>query len=149
MAGESDAGHNRRSLERENVNNKKLTTVVAAAAAAFVAMIAPAASATAQTTGSAVKASASAEKGSMSVHRRSFKCGSNRLNVSWGDGNASTTIYFNNHCGTKKAIQTWRVDGSGYKMKGACLTVNPHTHGKKRIWDPGFTVYNVTSPKHC
>ncbi|MEO3795212.1 hypothetical protein ABGB14_33790 [Nonomuraea sp. B10E15] len=88
------------------------------------------------------------------VLRKKFDCKSpkgKKLSVSWGTGgNVSTTIYFNNHCDQKRRIQTW-VDGAGIPepVKGKCLTVNPHTKGKKKISTVGRDVVKVTSPKKC
>ncbi|WP_437479198.1 hypothetical protein WME75_32840 [Sorangium sp. So ce1014] len=41
------------------------------------------------------------------VHRKSAKCASprgKRINISWGDGNISTTVYYNNHCDERRKI---------------------------------------------
>ena len=41
------------------------------------------------------------------VHRASANCASplgQKINISWGDGNVSTTVYYNNHCSQKRAI---------------------------------------------
>jgi hypothetical protein len=42
------------------------------------------------------------------VHRESAKCASpsgQKINISWGDGSQSTTVYYNNHCNQARAIE--------------------------------------------
>jgi hypothetical protein len=83
------------------------------------------------------------------VHRKSAACKSPRgqkINISWGDGNVTTTVYFNNHCAQKRAIQLQFVrenHTSFYK----CVTVNAKTKGHKKIQygNPN----KVTLPARC
>jgi hypothetical protein len=83
------------------------------------------------------------------VHRKSAACKSpkgQKINISWGDGNVSTTVYFNNHCAQKRAIQLQFVrenHTSFYK----CFTVNAKTKGRKKIQygNPN----TVTLPAKC
>jgi hypothetical protein len=83
---------------------------------------------------------------------KSFACASpsgEHLNVSWNPDFVSTTVYFNNHCNQKRALQTW-VKISGFSQKYWCFEVNAHTSGSKKIWfnyDQYFS--NVTSPASC
>ncbi|UBU18191.1 hypothetical protein [Nonomuraea gerenzanensis] len=69
------------------------------------------------------------------VHRQSAACTSpkgQKINVSWGDGNVSTTVYFNNHCNQKRWIELKFVkQNHDYFWK--CFSVNPRTSGKKKI----------------
>jgi hypothetical protein len=106
--------------------------------AGIVAMIVPVFTATSLTSTADAK-----------VHRKSAACTSpkgKKINISWGDGNVSTTVYFNNHCGQKRAIQLQFVrenHTSFYK----CITVNPKTSGRKKI---GYGNPNeVTLPARC
>jgi hypothetical protein len=123
--------------------------VVAATAAMAAAGVAGPAMAAQQTPGKTIIALAKKTK--------HIKCNAHQahaapyVSVSWvyPQSNISTTVYFNNHCTAKKHLQTWRVDGSGAKLKGKCLTVNAKTHGKKKITDPGFSIYNITTVSHC
>jgi hypothetical protein len=83
------------------------------------------------------------------VHRKSAACKSpkgQKINISWGDGNVSTTVYFNNHCAQKRAIQLQFVrenHTSFYK----CFTVNAKIKGRKKIQygNPN----KVTLPARC
>jgi hypothetical protein len=83
------------------------------------------------------------------VHRKSAACVSpkgQKINISWGDGNVSTTVYYNNHCAQKRAIKLQFVrenHTSFYK----CVTVNSRTKGKKKIeyGEPN----EVTLPAKC
>jgi hypothetical protein len=83
------------------------------------------------------------------VHKKSAKCSSpqgSKINISWGDGNVSTTVYFNNHCNQKRAINLQFVQENG-KIFDKCITVNPKTKGKKKI---GNGMPNkVTLPRSC
>ncbi|MEU7747876.1 hypothetical protein [Nonomuraea sp. NPDC049158] len=83
------------------------------------------------------------------THKKSAKCASpsgSKINISWGDGNVSTTVYFNNHCNQKRAINLQFVQENG-KIFDKCITVNPKTKGKKKI---GYSMPNkVTLPKSC
>jgi hypothetical protein len=71
----------------------------------------------------------------LSVHRKSASCASPRgqkINVSWGDGNVSTTVCFNNHCNQKRWIELKFVkQNHDYFWK--CFSINPRTSGKKKI----------------
>jgi hypothetical protein len=69
------------------------------------------------------------------VHRKSGACKSpkgQKINISWGDGNVSTTVYFNNHCAQKRAIWLQFVR-ENHTTFHKCITVNPKTSGKKKI----------------
>ncbi|WP_214409907.1 hypothetical protein [Sphaerisporangium fuscum] len=110
---------------------KKLVPVLAGAGVTLAMLTVPAATATAATKPSVVKSVAAK---AASVHRASAACASPRgqkINVSWGDGNVSTTVYFNNHCNQKRTIELQFVSQRNVFWK--CVTVNPRTHGKKKI----------------
>jgi hypothetical protein len=83
------------------------------------------------------------------VHRKSAACTSpkgQKINISWGDGNVSTTVYFNNHCAQKRAIKLQFVR-ENHTSFDKCITVNPKTSGKKKI---GYGMPNrVTLPAKC
>jgi hypothetical protein len=83
------------------------------------------------------------------VHRKSAACTSpkgQKINISWGDGNVTTTVYFNNHCAQKRAIwlQFVRENHTSFHK---CITVNPKTSGRKKIeyGEPN----QVTLPATC
>jgi hypothetical protein len=69
------------------------------------------------------------------VHRKSAACKSpkgQKINISWGQGNVTTTVYFNNHCAQKRAIQLQFVRENHTEFY-KCVIVNPKTKGKKKI----------------
>jgi len=83
---------------------------------------------------------ASADTGSddvsvMAVHRKSAACSSpsgNKINISWGDGNVSTTVYYNNHCNQKRAIELEFVKESGERFN-KCVVAPANTKGDKKV----------------
>jgi hypothetical protein len=83
------------------------------------------------------------------VHRKSAACTSpkgQKINISWGQGNVSTTVYFNNHCAQKRAIELEFVR-ENHTSFSKCITVNPKTKGRKKI---GYSNPNkVTLPAKC
>jgi hypothetical protein len=83
------------------------------------------------------------------VHRKSAACTSpkgQKINISWGQGNVSTTVYFNNHCAQKRAIELEFVR-ENHTSFSKCITVNPKTKGRKKI---GYGNPNkVTLPARC
>ncbi|TYB56552.1 hypothetical protein FXF51_42985 [Nonomuraea sp. PA05] len=106
----------------------KLAPAAAGLAAALALLAVPSAA-------SAATAQSTAQAQSLSVHRASASCTSPRgqkINVSWGDGNVSTTVYFNNHCNQKRWIELKFVkQNHDYFWK--CVPVNPRTSGKKKF----------------
>ncbi|MFC6883336.1 hypothetical protein [Actinomadura yumaensis] len=133
---------------------KRLAPAVAGAGAAAMLLTVPAANAAESAPAApAAKAAPASPAGTESYHYKSFKCSSPKgrnLNVSWDPGLDSTTIYFNNHCKQKRKIKAYLADqfaSNGVRAgEYKCLTVNPRTKGKKKIWN---WVIKVTSPKSC
>ncbi|GAA4937334.1 hypothetical protein HD597_004677 [Nonomuraea thailandensis] len=81
------------------------------------------------------QSSHTAQAQALSVHRKSASCTSPRgqkINISWGDGNVSTTVYFNNHCNQKRWIELKFVK-QNHDFFWKCFSVNPRTSGKKKI----------------
>ncbi|GII90092.1 hypothetical protein [Sinosporangium siamense] len=119
----------------------KLAPMAATAGVALALLAPPAASATQTSAGGATTASASAASTATSataaVNRASVACSSprgKRANYSWGNGNTSTTIYFNNHCSHKVSVT---ITFQSYMAPiRKCMTVNPKTQGKKK-WQFG------------
>jgi hypothetical protein len=88
-------------------------------------------------------------KADAAVHRKSAACKSpkgQKINISWGDGNVSTTVYYNNHCAQKRAINLEFVR-ENHTSFDKCVTVNAKTKGKKKIeyGQPN----KVTMPARC
>ena len=100
----------------------RIGVVVATATATVLTSLAVPAAAPAETQVRTVAQTAPA-----SVHRGGGEC----INWSWSDGNVSTTIYFNNHCGSARWLEVGRTNQ--YYPK--CIKVNGNTKGSKKIWD--------------
>ncbi|SEH01806.1 hypothetical protein SAMN05444920_12257 [Nonomuraea solani] len=106
---------------------RKLVPAVAGFGAAFALLTVPS-TASAQSSHTSVAQT-------QSVHRASAACTSprgKRINASWGDGNVSTTVYFNNHCNQKRWIELKFVK-QNHDFFWKCFSVNPRTSGKKKI----------------
>lgn len=69
------------------------------------------------------------------VHRKSAKCSSpsgKKINISWGDGNVTTTVYYNNHCNQKRAIELEFVKESG-ELVYKCVVAPANTQDNKVV----------------
>lgn len=123
------------------MNSKKLTPIVAATGAALAMLFTPGTPATAQTTTTAaaqttVSASSTTatSAGARAVKRSSIKCIAPRgkkSNYSWGNGDTSTTVYFNNHCSHRVYAKLHFTSFSGSFTR--CLATNGGTSGKKKF----------------
>jgi hypothetical protein len=131
---------------------RKLVPALAAPAIGLAMLSAPSASATTQTTAPAVKATSDGG-GTVGIQtRRSWACSKPKgknFNISYNEARDSTTFYFNNHCKTKRSIKVMVRAGSSKPHQHACITVNPQTKGKKKVWHQGWDIYKVSSPKKC
>jgi hypothetical protein len=112
----------------------KYRTIVPALLGAGVAAAlvgAPAASAATAPAGAAPAGKVSAA----AKHTKSASCASpkgSKINISWGDGNVSTTVYYNNHCAQKRAIWLdFRRSNGTYFSK--CFVAPAKTKSKKKI----------------
>ncbi|MEV6239046.1 hypothetical protein [Lentzea sp. NPDC051838] len=64
----------------------------------------------------AASAETSGDVSVQAVHRKSAACASpdgQKINISWGDGNVTTTVYYNNHCNQARAIELEFVRENG------------------------------------
>lgn len=80
-------------------------------------------------------AETSADVSASAVHRKSAKCTSpsgKKINISWGDGNVSTTVYYNNHCNQARAIELEFVKESGERFN-KCFVAPARTQDNKKI----------------
>ncbi|MER6943987.1 hypothetical protein ABT294_08190 [Nonomuraea sp. NPDC000554] len=131
--------------EEEKMGYKRLVSAMAGTGVAFALLTVPAATANAET--SVAKSGAQAAD----VHRKSAACASPRgkkITASWGDGNVSTTVYFNNHCNQKRTIELQFVSQRDVFWK--CITVNPRTQGRKKIgYSNPNKVLLTKSPTYC
>ncbi|WP_433441070.1 hypothetical protein [Nonomuraea sp. CA-141351] len=131
------------------MNRKKLASILLGSAATAM-LLTPSTAASAQTTSAATASSARA-----AVERDSVSCSKpkgKRANYSWGEGNTSVTIYFNNHCSHKVSVKiTFVRKGSvGDKAsKYRCMTVNANTKGKKKFYAAVYKPYSVTRVARC
>ena len=69
------------------------------------------------------------------VHRKSAKCTSpadQKINISWGDGSVTTTVYYNNHCNQARAIELEFVRESGERFN-KCFVAPAKKKSSKEI----------------
>ncbi|AQZ61442.1 unnamed protein product [[Actinomadura] parvosata subsp. kistnae] len=117
---------------------KKLVSVLLGCAATAAVMLTPA-------TGAAAAA----------IERDSVRCSKPSgqwANFSWGEGNTSATIYFNNHCSHRVSVRITFVRKGSVGDKAAkyrCMTVNAHTKGRKKFYAAVYEPYSVTRVSHC
>lgn len=108
--------------------------------------------ATATTAGTATAArTSSGGVSAQAVHRKSAKCVSPRgkkINISWGDGNVTTTVYYNNHCNQKRAIELEFVRENGTRFY-KCFVAPAKKSGKKKIDNSNPNKVTILSRGHC
>lgn len=78
---------------------------------------------------------ASGDFSAQAVHRKSAACASpsgEKINISWGDGNVTTTVYYNNHCNQKRAIELEFVRENGTRFN-KCFVAPARTKDSKEI----------------
>jgi hypothetical protein len=130
------------------MNRKKLAPVLLSSAAAAGLLLTPTTAASAQV--GAAKASAGA-----AVERDSVRCTKPRgkwANYSWGEGNTTVTIYFNNHCSHRVSVKIMFVRKGSVGDKASkyrCMTVNAKTKGKKKFYAAVYKPYSVTRVRSC
>jgi hypothetical protein len=69
------------------------------------------------------------------VHRKSANCASpsgQKINISWGDGSVTTTVYYNNHCNQARAIELEFVRENGERFN-KCFVAPRRSQGDKKI----------------
>ncbi|MEV6158264.1 hypothetical protein AB0L53_48805 [Nonomuraea sp. NPDC052129] len=139
---------------------KKLTSVLLGSAAATAMLLTPATAGSAQAgtartsteTASTKAIAASAQAG---LESDSISCSRPRgkwANYSWGEGNTSVTIYFNNQCSHKVSAKIMFVRKGSVGDKAAkyrCMTVNAHTKGKKKFYAAAYKPYSMTRVARC
>ncbi|MBE1589001.1 hypothetical protein ACFPOI_56395 [Nonomuraea angiospora] len=128
----------------------KLASVLlgTAAAAALLLSSAPASAASTATKAGAASARAGIERDSVSCSKPKGKW----ANYSWGEGNTTATIYFNNHCSHKVSVKIMFVRKGSVGDKAAkyrCMTVNGNTKGKKKFYAAAYKPYSVTRVARC
>jgi hypothetical protein len=105
--------------------------------------------------GGLVPAVASAEtSGDVSVqdvHRKSANCRTpegQKINISWGDGSVSTTVYYNNHCNQARAIELEFVKESGERFN-KCFVAPAKTQGHKKIDNGSPNKVSILGGSRC
>ncbi|MGP3960746.1 hypothetical protein ACTWPT_32520 [Nonomuraea sp. 3N208] len=135
------------------MHRKKLVSVLLGSAAAAGLLLTPATAASAQV--GTAKATAATTSAGAAIERDSVRCTKPRskwANYSWGEGNTTVTIYFNNHCSHKVSVRIMFVRKGSVGDKAAkyrCMTVNAHTKGKKKFYAAVYKPYSVTRVKGC
>jgi hypothetical protein len=92
-----------------------------------------------------------ASGGALAVHRTSAKCASpsgQNINISWGDGNVSTTVYYNNHCNQNRAIELEfrRANGTRFNQ---CFVAPATTKSSKKINYSNPNKVSILSAGRC
>jgi hypothetical protein len=121
------------------VKSRNIVLAIVGAGLALGGVVAPAASA--DTPG---------EPSVQSVTRKSAKCdspSSKKINVSYGSGAQTTTVYFNNHCDENRAL-SFAFNGFGGTTIWQCIVAPAKTKSKKKIDfpNPKGLIINGT---HC
>ncbi|MES9537619.1 MULTISPECIES: hypothetical protein [unclassified Actinomadura] len=85
------------------------------------------------------------------THHKSAKCKSpkgKKINISWGDGNVSTTVYYNNHCSQKRAIELEFVRENGTRFN-KCFVAPAKKKGHKKIDNGNPNKVSILSKGSC
>ncbi|MGI5286355.1 hypothetical protein ACQEVF_23855 [Nonomuraea polychroma] len=136
------------------MERKKLTSALLVPAAAGL-LLTPATAASAQASAATTVTKAASASAGAAVERDSVRCSKPRnqfANYSWGEGNTSVTIYFNNHCSHRVSVRITFVRKGSVGDKAAkyrCMTVNAKTKGKKKFYAAVYKPYSVTRVKSC
>ncbi|WP_433248940.1 hypothetical protein [Actinomadura nitritigenes] len=104
--------------------------------------------------GAPAASAATAPSGKVSAaakHTKSASCASpkgSKINISWGDGNVSTTVYYNNHCSQKRAIWLdFRRSNGSYFSK--CFVAPAKTKSHKKIGNSMPYQVSILSKGSC
>ncbi|MGK5550853.1 hypothetical protein ACSNOI_04500 [Actinomadura kijaniata] len=103
------------------MNHWKIAPALAAAGVALATLGAPAVASaeTASAKTASAKTAAVETVTAKAPHKKSAKCKTPRgkkINISWGDGNVSTTVYYNNHCNQTRGIELEFVKENGERF---------------------------------
>ncbi|GAA3678015.1 hypothetical protein C8D88_11741 [Lentzea atacamensis] len=85
------------------------------------------------------------------VHRKSAKCRTpegQKINISWGDGSVTTTVYYNNHCNQARAIELEFVKESGERFN-KCFVAPARTQGSKKIDNGNPNKVSILGASRC
>ncbi|WP_285641612.1 hypothetical protein [Lentzea sp. NBRC 102530] len=85
------------------------------------------------------------------THRKSAACASpsgQKINISWGDGSVTTTVYYNNHCNQNRAIELEFVRESGERFN-KCFVAPAKTKSSKKIDNSNPNKVSILSRSTC
>ncbi|GAA1579583.1 hypothetical protein GCM10009678_72870 [Actinomadura kijaniata] len=118
------------------MNHWKIAPALAAAGVALATLSAPAV-ASAET--ASAKTASVETVTAKAKHKKSAKCKTPRgkkINISWGDGNVTTTVYYNNHCKQTRGIKLQFVKQNG-EIKNVCKNAKARKKDKLK-YDNGM-----------
>lgn len=99
----------------------------------------------------AANAETSGDVSVQAVHRKSANCASpsgKKINISWGDGNVTTTVYYNNHCNQARAIELEFVRENG-TIFNKCFVAPANKKGDKEIDNGNPNKVSILSRSTC
>ncbi|MEV6711219.1 hypothetical protein AB0M48_04160 [Lentzea sp. NPDC051208] len=85
------------------------------------------------------------------VHRKSAKCVSpadQKINISWGDGSVTTTVYYNNHCNQARAIELEFVRENGERFN-KCFVAPAKKKSSKEIDNSNPNKVSILNRASC
>jgi hypothetical protein len=99
----------------------------------------------------AASADTSGDVSVQDVHRLSAACASpsgKKINISWGDGHQSVTVYYNNHCNQARAIElTYR--GIGGIPVTDCFVAPANKKDNKVMPTANPSIVTITTRGRC
>jgi hypothetical protein len=122
------------------MKSRNVVLAVAATGLALAGLAAPAAS-----------AATSGDVSIQEVHRTSAKCTSptgKKINVSWGDGSTTTTVYYNNHCNQARAIELYFKPAGEFPFT-KCFVAPAKKKGNKEIDHAKPVEVNILNRASC
>ncbi|MET9632486.1 hypothetical protein ABZX92_34025 [Lentzea sp. NPDC006480] len=99
----------------------------------------------------AASAQTSGDVSVQAVHRKSAACASpsgQKINISWGDGNVTTTVYYNNHCNQARAIELEFVRENG-TIFTKCFVAPARKKDSKEIDNSNPNKVSILSRSTC
>lgn len=96
-------------------------------------------------------AETSGDVSAQAVHRKSLTCtapSTKKINISYGDGSVSTTVYYNNHCYEAHAILLEFKKESGF-YDYECVIAPRLTEGNKKVNQGSPNKVWILEDNHC
>jgi hypothetical protein len=85
------------------------------------------------------------------VHRLSAPCASptnKKINISWGNGHQSVTVYYNNHCNQARAIELTYSGIGGIPIK-ECFVAPAKKKSSKKIDTANPRIVSILGTGRC